>query len=378
LSKICTLVRNQLIPRLVFIPYYFAWVLSIPLVILRRLNPRFGKSQTGARLCIEAGTGGWDIIEYKELYQSAVEYLGESSVRRLVIVRENSYLEQVRIALDEFEPTHYAYSPRTGSQAWFEGLLQAVTIFFLFYSRGIVPIVFLTDLPVRLWRTQSALVSARSGIVVSLMSPRLIHPIFPHRRIIGPYIMALSMKALASTFPCNPSPNSTEHWNPIFTGTLYQPRTATLEAIREGLSQRGLTLEIMGRALGAPRVSDHDYWMRLALAPIVVTTADQMEQRATDWQSLPHFIYRYMEVLACGSLLVAPDLPGLNRYFQAGIHFVSFASTTDAIEKIAYYCEYEAERRVIAEQGKARANALVSSRSFWMGIDVALGRDSLT
>ena len=41
---------------------------------------------------------------------------------------------------------------------------------------------------------------------------------------------------------------------------------------------------------------------------------------------LPHLVYRYTEVLASGSLLVAPIVPGVEEYFRPGVDFVSFQS----------------------------------------------------
>lgn len=378
MTSVTRFVSTVIIPRIIFIPYYMARLIIMPVAVISFLVPRDKKDQIEASLCIEAGVGGWNIIEYKELYQSAVEYLGEVSVHKVIISREKSYLEQVRYALDCVNPTHYAYSPRTGSQTWLMGLIQAFMIFFLLYRRGITPIVFLTDLPVRTWRAQSSIVTARSGIVVSLMSPRIIHTIFPHRRICGPYMMPFSMKTLSYLSELAADHESDALNNPLFTGSLYEPRTSTLEAIRDGLKPRGITFEIKGRQLGSPRFSDEDYWLRIISAPIIVTTADQMEHTIADWQWLQHFVYRYTEVLACGSLLVAPDLPSINRYFQPGIHYVSFASIPEAVEKISYYCENEAERTLIARQGKERVQALIYSRSFWLGIDIALGRESIT
>ena len=66
--------------------------------------------------------------------------------------------------------------------------------------------------------------------------------------------------------------------------------------------------------IGQPKDSDNLYWERLINADIVVTTAVQMIQTGADWAHLPHFIYRYIEVLAAGSLLIAEEIPGISRY----------------------------------------------------------------
>jgi len=61
----------------------------------------------------------------------------------------------------------------------------------LLLKHGVVPILFLTDLAVRSWRTQAAVVSACRGVVICFMSPRCVGPIFPHRRLLGPSSNAL-------------------------------------------------------------------------------------------------------------------------------------------------------------------------------------------
>ena len=130
--------------------------------------------------------------------------------------------------------------------------------------------------------------------------------------------------------------------------------------------------------MGSSRVSDSEYWGTLVNAPIVLTTADQISQAGTDWPWLPHFVYRYSEVLAAGSLLFAPNIPGVTRYFSPGIHFVSFDGVEDAVEKILFYMNNKEERSVIANNGNMRIKHLVTSRCFWLTIDLALGYDSLS
>jgi hypothetical protein len=377
--KINKLISQDVIPRLVYIPYLVAYLLAIIIDIIAigiRSNHRGSRRLT--MLGIEAGVRGWEIIEYKELYQTAVEYLGVESIKKVVVHQDSSYLSQARDFIISHKPTHYAYSPRTGSQAFWAGMRDAFGILVLCHWYRVTPIVFLTDLPVRVWRAQSAVVTAKCGLVVSLMSPKLIRPIFPHDRIIGPYIMPLSLKTLMRLDDLKLSEDYSDKNNPIFTGSLYEPRTSTLNSVRAQLLPFGIEFEIMGRVLGSPRVSDDEYWLRLMTAPIVLTTADQIPQKGADWPWLPHFVYRYTEVLACGSLLIAPEIAGIDRYFTPGIHYVSFNSVKDAVEKIRYYQSNEEERLNIASKGKQRVWDLVVTRSFWLSIDVRLGYKSLT
>jgi len=166
--------------------------------------------------------------------------------------------------------------------------------------------------------------------------------------------------------------------NPLFVGSMYEPRTSTLNSIRENLLPKGIEFEIRGRVLGSKRVSDSEYWEALVDSPIVLTTADQIPQAGADWPWLPHFVYRYTEVLAAGSLLFAPNIPGVSRYFLPGVHFVSFDGVEDAAEKITFFVNNKEERIAIANNGNRQIKHLVTSRCFWLTIDVALGYNSLS
>jgi len=379
IADIKKIIKDQIIPRIVYLPYIIAYILSSLInLIARSRDWRHKKSTVASTICIEAGIRGWDIIEYKELYQSAIEYLGSDSVERLVFAQDCPYLTQLRNFLKNAKPSHYAYSPRTGGQSFYSGMRDAFGALALFTWYRVTPVVFLTDLPIRLWRAQSAVVTAKRGLVVSLMAPRLIKPIFPHARIIGPYLMPLSATTLTSLKNINNNINCKPSLIPIFTGSLYEPRTSTLNFIQKKLFDKGIQFKIKGRELGSPRVTDEEYWCRMISAPIVLTTADQIPQAGADWPWIPHFVYRYTEVLASGSILFAPEIPGISRYFQAGVHYISFDSIDDAVNKITYYLEHPEEGRVIARQGHTRINELVNAKSFWLCIDVALGANSIT
>ncbi len=369
--------NEVILPRVVYLPYIFAKSILVGISIVHRLTENRTSSNVVSAICIEGGVRGWESIEFKELYQSACEYLQPDNVHRLEIEPNKNYLEQVVNVLEAKRFTHFLYDPRTGSQRFWLGLWQSLRIAILFQKHNVVPIVFLTDLSVRTWRSQSAVVSAQKGLVVSFMSPKCVGPIFPHSRLLGPCLMPFSVQtkqtldALIKLRPVNIPAKA------LFAGSLYEPRTSTLEKIRIDMAVRGLVLEIKGRVIGSARMPDSEYWARLCYSDIVVTTADQMMQKGTDWVDIPHLVYRYLEVMASGALLVAQDVPGVRRYFIPGEHFISFDSPESAVDVISYFLENDAERLRIARQGKERADALISSRCFWMLTDAALGSDSI-
>ncbi len=370
-------IKTWIIPRLVFVPFVMAKII----LIFNRFRPRHWYVKKNIllpnSLCIEAGLKGWESIEFKEIYLSACEYLGSKVVYKVQISTDIPYTKQVKQALETFHPTHYLYDPRTGSQKWFSGLVQSFKISILLNYHGVTPIALLTDLSVRTWRAQSSVITAKSGVVNCFMSPRLVFPVFPHKRLIGPSLMPFSVATFNLIRRLSELKTPDSKLGAIFIGSLYEPRTTTLKCINSTLHLKNLSLEIIGRELGSRRIPDDEYWLRIISAKIVFTTADQIKSKTKDWVWVKQIVYRYLEVLACGTLLVAPELPGLNRYFYPGIHYVPFVSSEDAAFLIEYYLINDNERNAIAKKGQAMAQSLITSRSFWNYIDVALGKSSL-
>jgi Glycosyl transferases group 1 len=372
---------ETILPRLCFIPFFVSRIiLSIISVLYWKTNSRRPKGGE-SHLCIEAGIKGWDSIEFKEAFQSACEYMSPQNVHRLVLQPNQSYLKQIDEVLRQKPITHYLYDPRSNnSEVVFWGaVMRSFKVAMLLEKHGVVPIVALTDISRRAWRTQAAVVSARRGVVYTFISPRIIGPIFPHERLIGPFLMPFStqtlrmLNSLIEKRPINRPPTAR------FTGSLYEPRTSMLEHIRAGLAVRGLDFEIKKK--GGPsdtlRSSDLEYWSSMCNADIVVTTVAQCYGKDKDWERESQLTYRVLEVLASGSLLVVQDMPGIRRYFVPGIHCITFNSAEGAIDEIAYYLGNEAARLKIARKGKERADDLINSRVFWAQIDAMLGENSI-
>ena len=367
--------RDGVLPRVIFVPFAFAWLLLALIALLRRLF--FWRERAPTRLVIEAGVLGWRSIEFKELYLCACEYLGAERVVQLAVDKERSYLRQVRAALDDKRPTHYIYDPRTGDPRWYVGLWQSLRVGMMCQASGIVPITLLADFSHRVFRMQAAVATAHRGVVISFLSSRHGGPIFPHRRILAPSLMPLSQATLDLLDEMRLARPPEQPTKAMFLGSLYEPRTTILKEIGERLQARGLTLEIKGRVAGGPRIPDSEYWVGLAHSGIIVTTSDQIDLAINDWKWIHHMTYRYLEAIVSGSLLIAPEVPGVGRYFRPGQHFAPFTTPAEAAEVIEYYLRNEPERRALAECGRKRAYELVSARSFWMCVDAALGPDSL-
>ncbi len=372
-----SLFKDILIPRVSFLAY---WLTKIILLPLRLFSPSTLNRETftSTSVCIEAGAIGWQSIEFKELYATACEYLGTKRVFKLVIEKDKNYFEQVKNAVNEHKPTHYLYDPRTGNQNWFSAIIESFRIVILFYIRGIVPIVLLADYSYRTWRVQSVILTAVRGAVISFLAPSEGSPLFPHNRIVAPNLMPLSVATLSMIDTINDKRPKKLVKKALFVGSLYEPRTTFLNSVAEILKTKGLVLEIRGRVPGEPRKSDEEYWTILGHSAAIVTTAEQINLPINDWKWITQLTYRYLETLASGTLLIAPEVPGVRRYFIPGEHFVSFNSVEEAAQVTEYYLLHEKERQKIAEQGRQRARNLIMSRIYWLSIDTVLGKDSLS
>jgi hypothetical protein len=366
--------ENFLLPRVVYFPFYFAKLFYISFIYpwLFLLKPK----NEIRKIAIEAGEGGWNIIEYQEIYHSACEYFGNQNVIKLVVNKNYSYISQVCSVLKTEGVTHYAYSPRTGSENFLKCWYETFALFFMLSWKGVVPIAFLTDFAQRRWRGQCAVVTSIQGLVVTLISPKIVSSIFPHSRIVGPYLMAFSGKTLKEI---NLLASSCRHGElrPSFVGSLYSPREEKLLKIQEILSKKGIEFSITARKLGSKRIPNEDYWKSIISSGIILTTADQMDQPGSDWKWLNHFIYRYTEACVCGVLLVAPEIDGIQKYLVPGEHFVSFRNEQEAAEKIEFYMKNENERIKIAKAGKDRVESLIKTRDFWKTLDLCLGSSGI-
>lgn len=373
--------KSALLTRLPWVSFIAAYLL----IKLLGLFPGFYRRPAGlidqrSCLAIEAGKQGWNAIEFKELYRSASEYFGPDGVRRVVIDKSISYVPQVEEVLQNQQLTHYLYDPRTGKQDYWGAFAESLRIAILMARYRVIPVVYLTDLSVRIWRCQSSAVSAVSGVVVTFMMPKRVQPIFPHRRLVGPSLMPFSIETLDSLQRLRSELAAKNSIQRVvrFTGSLYEPRTTFLRHFKNDLEGTGHIVEVLGRELGSARVTDDEYWKRLGSAAIIITTSDQAQQPGTDWVWIPHLVFRYLEVLASGSLLLASPVPGILRYFEPDKHFVGYVSLGDAAQKARYYLDHPEAAEIIRMAGHKKAVHLIRMHSFWVQIDTALGAESLT
>ena len=367
-------IRDLVLGRLPFLFYWFMHFMLFPAWILRVLTSK-NKKRANKSVCIEAGSAGWLLIEFKELYSTACEYLGSEKAFQICIAREHDYYTQVKTAVTLHRPSHYYFDPRTGSQKWFFALVESIRITVLLTVHGITPIVLLADFGARTHRIQAAILTVFRGAVITFITQSIGRALFPHDRIIAPSLMPFSLSTLNRLDTMENHTKSHNQNKVLFVGSLYEPRTAFLYQLAHSLREKGIELEIKGREPMGARRSDAEYWELLTSYPITVTT--NAPEHSMEFPFTPQLTYRYMEAIASGTLLLAPEVPGC-QYFLPGQHFVCYSSLQEANEKIEYYIKHKTDRFNIARVGKLRARSLVENKIYWLSIDRVLGKDSLT
>ena len=199
------------------------YIFLLRYIILLIPNSHDGNKQI-SKLGIIAGLKGWDLIDVIETYNTAVEYFGEKNVIKIVI--KNNFKSDLFFYIRKKELTHIFYDPRVGEQNIFKSIIESTIVLFLFKYYNVIPIVWLTDVPVKTWRYKSNIVTLNNGIILTLMKPMDIYHLFFHKRIIGPLMMPISNK----TFNWLNSKQDNRNLNTVaFFGSLYEPRTTKIK-----------------------------------------------------------------------------------------------------------------------------------------------------
>ena len=329
------------------------------------------KSAPYRKIAIDAGEVGWTLIEYQELLRSAVEYFGRDQVIKVVITNRDRFGREVRAQLDGLSITHYVFDPRSLSERAGRSWLQTVAIAVWLTSRGITPIARLTDVPVRRWRLQTALVTARTGTCSLLMQPERAARWCAHKSLVGPLPMPLSQET-AGVLSRISRETRVETGSVVFVGSLYEPRTSFLQELAASLKRHKVELILKTRSEGGQRIPDHEYWQTLARADVIVTTADQTFGPGVDRIAEPHLIYRYLEACAVGRPLVAQVVPGSQHLFEPGSHYVPFDGVASATEAILTLLNDQERRTDLGHRALERAAMIASSNYFWAQLDLGL------
>lgn len=337
-----------------------------------------------SRILLFAGRRGWENPEYVEFQQSAIEFLGP---RRVVSSWAPKGLRTfwLSISLVLRRPSHFLYDPRWGSTNRILAVIEAHTIKLTCHITGCVPIGLLNDIPEITWRRKLGIVCNDLGVCLVLVSPKTARREIPEITVAaGPTPMPMSRRSLRTHQQEWPSPDSFENQSaPVvtFVGSLYEPRESILSAFGQALDAWGIEFKTLVRDIKEPKIPRSAYMKFLATSDLTVTTADQMK---TD-KSLPirvqHLVYRYIEALAAGTVLIAPTIEGAEEFLEAGTHFIrcdDISSPPPQLRRILM-------NRVLLEKirlnARQRIRELTEEDFFWTFVNRELksfGRRTLT
>lgn len=363
--------RDVLLPRTVIPAFWIAWILLLPAALWGKLWVVKHRRATPRRVAIESGIIGWAHVYFEELLASAREYFGADAVVQHTIDRDRPYLAQMKRNLRADEPTYVVWDVRTPGQSWPSSIQQAIGASWFLLARGITPIVVLTDAFYRRQRWHAAVLTAFSGVVVTFANDRIVAPIFPHSRIIGPLPMPISVHRLKWLIQKREARQVPSEPRVQFIGSVYPPRDRFLDEVGERLSAQGITLHV-NRDKSA--TSNEDYWMTLVNADVVVTTTVQGPPRPhMDWIWVQQAVFRYAESTAARAALVAGPVEGGFEYFRNGVDFLQFQSVGEAVAGIVELVQSPDRLEEVSATGFETSSRIIREHEFWKRIDQALG-----
>lgn len=325
-----------------------------------------------AVLAIDSGVISWNFIDYEELLESAIEYMGSERVLKIAIAERERYVRQVLEQLRDQQVSHYFYDPRSASERPWRSWVQAFGMASALAWHGITPISRMTDVHHRRWRAQTTLMSARGGTTIVLVHPREARQLAVHRHLVGPLPMPLSARTFALVSRIRQE-EQVRAQSVVFVGALYDPRRAFLNEVGHLLSLEGVKLEMRVREAGGARISNDAYWRTLAQAEVIVSTSMMSYGPGQDRVNELHLIYRFTEACAVGRPLVTQAVPGAENVFEPGQDFVQCSDAASAADVILALLQDAETRERVARAGARTVAELVEANYFWSAIDNALG-----
>ena len=360
---------------------WLLYFVFLPIVWVIQRSRRLSGKAPSPRLAIEAGVKGWELIEFKELLSSAEEFL-PSLVSPVKIENQDSilgYVREVTRAVKREGVSHYHYDPRTGPQGFTSAVATSVLLAVYFSWARVVPICKLTDFGVFMHRWQVAIVSAASGVVLSLQAPASFSRVFPHTRIFGPFPMAFSSASAEKIIEAS-SGWARKRRGLGFVGRLNYPRSRILNQVEQGLNLSIVPVEMQLQVSdenSRQRLPESTYWQELGSTQFGLTTTAHTEAEYVDLADSNHLVYRVFEIPLTGSLLVAQETSGFRRFFRPEVDSIWFNNPSQVGNQLEGLLREPDHLQRIAERGRQRVLSLARAGVYWLLVDTVLGRESI-
>jgi glycosyltransferase involved in cell wall biosynthesis len=187
----------------------------------------------------------------------------------------------------------------------------------------------------------------------------------PHNRVFGPYIFPFSQSLLLAINNGIKTVKNRSH-DVIVVGSLYEPRTTIVRELTDQLKKKGIHLyKTGGSHASLMRISNTEYWSNLEDSKICFTTADHAVETKGDYLHVRHLIYRYLEALACGCILVAQHVPSADHILEVGFDYLGYENIEDAVEKIESLLKDEKVLQEMVNRNQLKFATIIQNFGFW-------------
>jgi hypothetical protein len=358
--------------------YLFFCVSRLVCTLISAFSPYRTRTHSGSTLLIEAGELGWrePAPGLLDIEQSACEYIGPDSVFRVEVpLGTRRYLRTVIDRIKTVQPTHFFYDTRTGSQGIVHGLVQSLLLAAYLSWKNIVPLTILTNFPTRKWRRQVSVITARKGIILILVDPRVGLGRIPHTRVLGPIFMPFSRERLENLrHRFSTARHRTGPPVLTFIGSVYEPRATTLRHVSKALETVAVDFRVVSRNVDEKKIEEHPYWSVLRSSDFIFTTSDHIVEPGADTDIPPHMVYRYTEALVAEGCLIAPIVSGP---LVPNVHYVPYLSPEQLADELSTLLENPEKIENIRMAGSELIASRVEGNAWWTEIDHKLGADAL-
>ena len=320
------------------------------------------------KLIAPIGAPARQSIFCQELESYGRESLGEDVFEIITIDRSKNLSKQIF----KFWPSNMRggkisllLDQRTFSNSWLNGFLQALQVKLVASIRGVEIYSYVTDISIIRNRLLAILLTARQGVIVSLLSQSYFANKIPHRRICSPVLMPISIERVIRqgqlsinniAVPKNICLSSN------FVGSLYPERNSILQLLLK--HRKLIDLSIHDKSTG---LTNEEYWRLLAASQIsIITTAQtNVENNWVDLNDKHHVVWRISEALAAKSLALIQDVQGLEGILESGKDYLSFTSEDDLLSTLDFLVGNPNEVQKIAESGYQTFLKLQKDGHFW-------------
>ena len=237
------------------------------------------------------------------------------------------------------------------------GLVQCVSLIRMCKSRGIKIFLVLFDLH----DPQGALFGfllSRSGekVLLTCSTPSEANYYFQIPESVGPVLPLMFKSSRSSITRRRLRERAVDVHLPR---PSYEPRRTIVSSLQKELDRISISY-----LTGGSFASEVEFEESLSLTRIIVVTNSVVPEATGRWPlprgPIRHLVSYNFEALRAGSLLISEKCDALNAVLVEGVHYVSFSTILEAVEKISYFLSNLDAAEEIAKSGWKYFNTLTA------------------